>query len=259
MEDLVLFNPRQDIQAGRNLLGDGPPGFSDAPYIGHLLTDDVCLHEFCLQKRQSVLPALDERPNSASIWQAAAVCQKCRLHLLVAVDYSAAWQDEPCPTWHNPLHHLINSTWRQDVARRELWKDGGYNSDQIYVYECSSKKCSAIVTVKLSPPVFSDQALHLLLDKEALHQRTSAAFESKKGQTEGMRWPTPLDVLQDLRAYFRNTWVRDGPTAISLDNKRFVVRFGPGGEPCRTVLESLGFELKVGQSLVMVVCLPLTI
>lgn len=133
------------------------------------------------------------------------------------------------------------------MARRELSKDGVYNPDQIYVYECSSKKCSAVVTVRLSPPVFSDEALHILLDKDELRQRTAAAFESKKGQTEGMRWPTPLDVLQDLRAYFRNTWVRDGPTAISLDNKRFVVRFGPGGDSCRAVLESLGFELKVGK------------
>lgn len=245
LEDLILFDARYADQAGRNLLEDGPPAFSDAGYIGHALPADSCLHEFCLKKRQSAPPALDERPNSTSVWQAAAICKKCRVHLLLEVDYTAAWQDEPCPTWHNPLHHLVNSSWRRDVALRELRKDVTYNSDQLYVYECSARKCSAVVTVRLSPPNFSEEALHILLDKEQLRQRTVAAFESKKGQTEGMKSPTPLDVLVDLRAYFRNTWVRDGPTAISLDNKRFVVRFGPGGEPCRAVLESIGFELKV--------------
>ncbi|KAK5088046.1 ubiquitin-specific protease ubp2 [Lithohypha guttulata] len=66
-----------------------------------------------------------------------------------------------------------------------------------------------------------------------------------------MKWPTPLDVLVDLRAYFRNSWVRQASTAISLDNKRFVVRFGPEGQACHDVLERLGFQFKPGESWVV--------
>lgn len=85
----------------------------------------------------------------------------------------------------------------------------------------------------------------MLVDKELLAKRTDAAFDLKKGHTEGMKRPSPLDVLSDLRAYFRNAWKRDSHTEIALDNKRFVVRFGPDGVACRDVLVLLGFELKV--------------
>ena len=85
----------------------------------------------------------------------------------------------------------------------------------------------------------------MLLDKDLLAKRTDAAFEIKKGHTEGMKRPLPIDVLVDLRAYFQNAWKREEQTQISADNKRFVVRFGPGGNACSDVLNMLGFELKV--------------
>lgn len=113
------------------------------------------------------------------------------------------------------------------------------------MYECSSKKCSAVVTVHMSPPVLPPDAIHMLVDKDLLAKRTNAAFEAKAGHTEGMKRPSPLDVLADLRAYFRNSWTRSSASEISLDNKRFVVRFGPEGTACRKVLELLGFQLKV--------------
>lgn len=114
------------------------------------------------------------------------------------------------------------------------------------MYECSSPKCSAIVSVQLSTPIFTEEALHQLIDKELLAKRARAAFEQKKGQTEGMKWPLPIDVLNDLRAYIRNAWRKDSQTEIDLNNKRFVVRFGPDGSACGDVLEMLGFELNVG-------------
>lgn len=113
------------------------------------------------------------------------------------------------------------------------------------MYECSSAGCSAIVTVHLTPPIFSPDALHILLDRQLLAKRTDAAFELKKGYTEGMKRPSPIDVLVDLRAYIQNAWKREEQAQISLDNKRFAVRFGPEGKTCSGVLEMLGFELKV--------------
>lgn len=131
---------------------------------------------------------------------------------------------------------------------RDLERDGSTTTDEIHVYECSSKTCSAIVTAHLSPPVIPPEAIHVLVDPELLAKRTNAAFEFKAGHTEGMKRPSPLDVLSDLRAYLRNSWTRSSASEISLDNKRFLVRFGPGGSACRRVLELLGFELKVSRS-----------
>jgi len=115
------------------------------------------------------------------------------------------------------------------------------------VYECSSADCSAIVNAHLTPPVFSPDALRMLLDKELLAKRTDAAFEIKKGDTEGMKRPLPIEVLVDLRAYIRNSWDKEEQAQISASNKRFAVRFGPEGKACSDVLEMLGFELKVSR------------
>lgn len=87
----------------------------------------------------------------------------------------------------------------------------------------------------------------MLLDKELLAKRTDAAFEVKKGDTEGMKRPLPIEVLIDLRAYIRNSWTKEEQAQISASNKRFAVRFGPEGKACSDVLEMLGFELKVSR------------
>lgn len=244
LEDLILYDPKQSIKNGYNILEHGAQGVEQAQFIGQLLAEGSCLHTFCLKKRQSFLPAHGERPTPDTVWQAAAVCRKCRIHLLVKVDYSIAWQDEPCPQWEHPLHHLLRSTWRTEAWARDLVNDGNY-MDEVHVYECSAPKCSAIVSVQLSTPIFTDEAVHQLVDKELLATRARAAFEQKKGQTDGMKWPLPIDVLSDLRAYIRNAWRKDAQTEIDLNNKRFVVRFGPDGSACGDVLEMLGFELKV--------------
>lgn len=239
-----MYDPKQSVKNGYNLLEHGAKGAEQAQFIGQLLPEGSCLHSFCLKKRQSLLPLLDERPTPEAVWQAAAVCRRCRLHLLVKVDYTVAWQDEPCPQWEHPLHHLQRSAWRTEAWNRDLVDDGNY-MDEVHVFECTSPKCSAIVSIQLNPPIFNDDALHQLLDRELLAKRAKAAFEQKKGQTEGMKWPLPVDVLNDLRAYIRNAWRKDSQTEIDLNNKRFVVRFGPDGSACGEVLEMLGFELMV--------------
>lgn len=247
LEDLLLFDLRQTIQPGYHLLEDGARSFARSQFIGQLLPPSSCTHNFGLTKRQSAPPLIDEKPTAETIWQVAAVCQKCRTHLLLQVDYRAAWQDHPCPNYENPLHYLVRSPWRQDQAYRELARESSPDME-VHVYECSSRECSAVVTLQLTPPCFTSEALHILLDKELLAKRTNAAFEWKKGDTEGMKRPLPIDVLMDLRAYIRNAWRQDAQTQISLDNKRFIVRFGPEGKACGDVLKMLGFELKAGEA-----------
>ena len=82
-----------------------------------------------------------------------------------------------------------------------------------------------------------------MVDRDLLRQRTEDAFRTNAGHVEGMKYPTPMDVLVDLQKYLKNSWSKD-PRPISADNKRFVVRFGPEGTACKDILEKLHFRLE---------------
>jgi hypothetical protein len=85
-----------------------------------------------------------------------------------------------------------------------------------------------------------------------LRQRAEDAFKERVGKTEGMKYPEPIDVLSDLRSYVRNSWRSHKDAkygSINLSNRRFLVRFGPDGTPCKDVLERLGFQLLVRGSM----------
>lgn len=225
---------------------DSPLSFVSIDPLGQSLPPQSCHHVFSFKPKQSHIPTLDERIESDTIYIVAAVCQKCLIHVTLKVDYTHHFQDSPCPTLERPFHHLIWSRSRT-VSMRQAWlRENPSSADEIYIYECSSSTCSAIITIHLSPPVLSRLAIHTLTDRELLRERTEIAFKSKEGNVEGMKHPTPADVLVDLRAYIRNCW-SDDPRfkSIKLSNRRFIVRFGVEGEPCKEVLEELGFKFQV--------------
>lgn len=230
-------------------MADSPLHFIQAEYLGDLLPLDNCRHKFTLKPRQSHPPAVDETPDPQTTWTVAACCQVCRLHLHVKVDYTIRFDGGPCPTVEHPLHHLVRSEF-QEPLERNLWlRHNPGSEDEIYTYKCSSKTCSATVTVRLSPPVLRPGDVQTLTDRGLLRERTGAAFREREGYTEGMKHPLPVDVLTDLRTYLKNSWKgKDDPKyrSISLSNKRFMVRFGPDGDACKEVLEHLGFRLVVG-------------
>ncbi|EXJ77985.1 hypothetical protein A1O3_09144 [Capronia epimyces CBS 606.96] len=251
LEDLTLYEPWQGQKDAPNLLADSPLQFTHVQYLGDLIPPQSCRHKFRLKPRQSDSPALDERPGPETIWTVAAFCQVCRLHLHVKVDYTIRFEDAPCPTGDHPLHHLVRSEF-QEPLERNAWKRQNPNSqDEIYTYKCSSKSCSAMVTVRLSGPVLRPSDVLTLVDPNLLQQRTNDAFRAREGNTEGMKYPVPVDVLTDLRAYIRNSWKAQEDVkyrAIRVSNRRFVVRFGPEGNACKDVLEHLGFQLVPGDS-----------
>jgi ubiquitin carboxyl-terminal hydrolase 25 len=78
-----------------------------------------------------------------------------------------------------------------------------------------------------------------------LKARTDAAFKVGQGRLEGLKHPSPLEVMSDLRTYIQNAWTSKDSKVIRLDNKRFVVRFGPDGEDCKDLLEFMRFTLEV--------------
>ncbi|KIX99111.1 uncharacterized protein Z520_05572 [Fonsecaea multimorphosa CBS 102226] len=249
LEDLTLYEPWRDSEDLPNLLADSPLKFIHVPYLADLLPLQGCRHKFGLKPRQSEPPALDERPGPQSIWSIAAFCQVCRVHLHVKVDYTIRFNNGPCPSVEHPLHHLVRSDFQEPLEKNAWERRNPDSQDEIYSYRCSSRTCSATVTVRYSPPVLRPSDIHTLTDHSLLRQRTEDAFREREGHTEGMRHPGPMDVLHDLRAYLRNSWrARDDPKyrSINLSNRRFIVRFGPEGSACKDVLEHLGFQLVPG-------------
>lgn len=90
--------------------------------------------------------------------------------------------------------------------------------------------------------------VHVLTDPAMLKSRTEAAFKVGKGRLEGFKHPSPLEVMNDLRKYLQNAWTSKESRPIRLDNRRFMLRFGPDGEQCKDVLEFIGFTFEVGKS-----------
>lgn len=247
VEDLTLYDPLHPPTVQVNLLRDPPLTDAGIPELAHVLPPDTCKHEFCLKDRQSDPPALDATPDEKSIWKLSVICRRCRLHVELRVDYSTAWEPGPCPNQNNPLHHFVHSPRREDLARNQWRMQNAGNTDEIYTFECSSPTCSAIVYVRLSAPIFGSEAVRILTDETLLSQRTTEAFQRWPAALEGVARPSVFDVVFDLRKYLRNAW--DSSTEgrrIGLDNKRFNVRFGPEGLPCRELLETAQFTLKVG-------------
>ncbi|RMZ91876.1 hypothetical protein DV736_g914, partial [Chaetothyriales sp. CBS 134916] len=243
-EDLTIYDPQRGGLPEHGLLAEAPIALARGHSLADLLPPDSCKHEFWLKKRQSSLPQLDERATADTTWTVAALCRKCRLHVRLTVDYTTGPHTQACPNAERPLHHLVRSKWRE-TARQHHWNQVRPDSPSlIYVYECSAPVCSAVVSVLITPPEITLQVEQALTDEAALKERTDAAFSASAATTQGMRRPLPVDVLNDLRIYIRNAWDNDpSKSMIKTSNRRFMVRFGPGGHACRGILEGMGFHL----------------
>ncbi|RMZ79479.1 hypothetical protein DV738_g3327, partial [Chaetothyriales sp. CBS 135597] len=242
-EDLTIHDPQRG-PSERGLLAEAPITFASGHSLAEHLPSDSCRHEFWLKRRQSSLPQLDEQATADTTWTVSALCQKCRLHLRLTVDYTTGPHVQACPNEEARLHHLVRSRWREADRQRQWRRARPDNPVLVYVYECSASACSAVVSVLFTPPEISAQVVHELTDAAALKERTDAAFSTSSANTQGMRRPLPIDVLNDLRIYIRNAWDNDpSKSMIKTSNRRFMVRFGPGGQACKGILEGMGFRL----------------
>ena len=84
-----------------------------------------------------------------------------------------------------------------------------------------------------------------LTDQTMLKSRVEEAFKIGGARLEGMKHPSSVEVMSDLRTYMRNSWEPDKSKLITLNNKRFMLRFGPDGQACKDLLEYMGFTLEV--------------
>ena len=245
LEDINLYDFQRPSPSGVNILRDAPLQWAGEFTIATLLPAGSCLHVFCTKDGQSQLPALDSVPGPISLYRVAGVCRKCRTHIQLTVDYTAKESIAPCPNASHPLHHLVHSPWREEVARKaESARNTGWKGES-YAFECTSPTCSATVFIRLEPPRLSSDMVHALTDQALLKARTEAAFKVGQGRLEGFKYPSPVEVMSDLRKYLQNSWTTRDSRQIRLDNKRFMVRFGPDGEDCKDLLEFIGFAREV--------------
>lgn len=163
----------------------------------------------------------------------------------MTVDYTARGGVVPCPNVAHPLHHLVHSPRGEEAARKEQNSSDPGRKGEVYAFECTSRNCPAIVWVCLESPRLLPDMVRTLTDPAMLKARTDAAFKVGQGRLEGFKHPSALEVISDLRKYIQNTRTSKDSKTIRLDNKRFVVRFGPDGEDCKELLEFIGFTLEV--------------
>ena len=194
---------------------------------------------------QSQLPKPDHKPDRSTSYKVASFCQECRCHLLLIVDFQNGIGERPCPNSQYPLHHFIHhhqSSTRQrstvGISKDDRWVDQ-------QLFECSSPYCPAVVTIRISSPRITADWEKLLTDEILVKERAEAVMKLAPDRFEGIAAPLPINVLLNLRSYLNNALRSPEVKKIASLNKKFVTCFGDYGQPCRDLLEYLGFTYEV--------------
>jgi ubiquitin carboxyl-terminal hydrolase 25/28 len=226
LQDLLRLDP-QSIVANRNILLDNPPQFDGKARTGPPLVLDrgSCKHEYYTHIDRCNLPRLDESAQQDTCWKVAASCRKCRLYLVLSIDYPESGCRQPCPNREYPLHHLRHTP---------------TESSQVdYHFECSNIACQAHVHVAYERPVLSKEDISVLTDTEALKRRYEHVLEVSPDR-EGVRRATPLDVFTRLKRYVSDSLNQDNVRrSFPARNKRFMEAFGTD---CDLLLYRMGFR-----------------
>ncbi|KAF7193198.1 putative ubiquitin carboxyl-terminal hydrolase 2 [Pseudocercospora fuligena] len=224
--DFSLFDPIH-CSSNSNYLADFTPPHGE----GRQLAPDSgsCKHEYTLKSTQSVLPPLDLRPDGGDEYRAAVVCKKCRIHADMHIAFPHA--TNPCPNSDYDLHHFQRAS-GADVRL----------SDKIaYGWQCSAPECRAILRITYRLPRLQPAEKDLLTNTEYLKQRYEALMKDDPNR-EGLRQATPIDALNRLRRYIKDSLAADRTrTSFPANNKRFQEAFGLYGRDCYGLLQKLGF------------------
>jgi ubiquitin carboxyl-terminal hydrolase 25 len=222
-----------------------PLVYSGYSNVAAVLPAESCRHTWCAKVNQNVSSALNVTHDRESSYTFCGVCRNCRIHLEVEIGYTLKTESKPCPKANYPLHHLSHSPPREGTRNDPVAGANAESHTMELAFECSAPGCSAVVRVRYMPPVLSDEHIRLLIDGTLLSRRTREVIDSEPSRYEGHKSPSPGDVLADLRSYLQNSLDHEAPRPIKVDNKRFALRFGTGGQPCSDVLTFLGFQYEV--------------
>ncbi len=194
---------------------------------------------------QSHVPPPGSKHDNSTQHKVASYCQECRCHLLLIVDFQSDHGEQSCPNPQYPLHHFVHVP--ESSSCRPASADPGHNERWVdqQIFECSSPCCPVTITVRISPPRITKNWTNLLTDVRLVRERAEAVMKMAPDRFEGIAAPLPITVLLNLRSYINNALRNPEPKKIATLNKKFATSFGDYGQPCRDLLEYLGFKYDV--------------
>lgn len=199
---------------------------------------ESCRHKFMFKPKQSIQPEHDSAWGSEGYYKIASFCLDCRCHLDLSIDLRSGQAKRPCPNQTFSLHHLrhMSSTSEGDApagtVQGERWLEE-------HKFICSAPRCSAFVKVAIRPPRLGPGYLALLQDPVQIRDRVQRELDKDPERLKGYTVPEPLQVLYTLKRYIDDILRGEQGKRISADNKSFLTTLG---EPCRELLEFLGFK-----------------
>ncbi|KAI9813536.1 MAG: ubiquitin-specific protease ubp2 [Thelocarpon impressellum] len=240
IEDLLRYDPANTFRNGRNVLTDPPPHVVDdrppLPSVG----PNACRHKYMTKPAQSLLPPLDARPTPNTCYKVASFCNDCRCHLDLFVDFRGApSRDRPCPNQDFPLHHFRYVSSKSRPAREPSDSSRGHTREEQHRFECSSPCCPATVTVSLKSPRLTQDHVTLLADPTLIKERVQREMDAAPERLRGFPIAEPATVLGNVKQYLSDAMRGPEQKRLNANNKRFLTSLG---EPCRPVLEYLGFK-----------------
>ncbi|KAK2737240.1 ubiquitin-specific protease ubp2 [Myotisia sp. PD_48] len=238
IQDVLCYDPANPPRSELNILTDILPVFTDANTYPEVTHPNSCPHRYITKLHQSALPPEINSHVPGATYKVSSVCLNCRYHIQLAISYK---NQLVCHS--GALHHFVySSKARFDSKYKNPYQLPGQRVETYY-FACSYQDCSANVSLEIQPPVLTSEWVDLLTDTEKLHERAEAAIKSQPDRLEGISPPHPINTLSNLKAYIDNALYDDQRSRpISLANKRFILSFGVGGEPCKPLLEFLNFK-----------------
>ncbi|KAJ5729931.1 uncharacterized protein N7483_004439 [Penicillium malachiteum] len=243
-EDIQLYDSASLESTGRNLLSQAPPVFQEQ-YKGPLqyISSQACRHNYVIKQDQTHLASSDKARKEA-MSKVCAICSKCCSHLQVVANYGNN-RNKSINEARDHIHHLVYKSGRQKRSGtgEEIMETG--QTAETFHYQCSHPLCSTAISLRILSPIITLMYHAQLTNVEILRQRAGAAFAAQPERLEGVPFPSPITVLENLRLYLNNALhYPDRSKTITSNNKRFMVSFGVGGAACRELLEFLGFEYR---------------
>lgn len=191
-----------------------------------------------LKQDQSILPQAEPRPDSTSYYQIASFCADCRCHLTVTVDFRTSRSEMLCPNEHYPLHHFRYEGSGAHHRPKPTNSVQDQHWEEHHRFVCSSPECSVIVETLFRPPRLERKHLLLLTDPLKVKQRAKQAIDRSPERLKGYVPPEPIVVLSHMKQYLTDA-LKQTQTGFPANNKKFITSLG---EPCRPLLEYLGFR-----------------
>jgi ubiquitin carboxyl-terminal hydrolase 25/28 len=236
LQDLLSYDVRHEDRAKRNLLTSSPPQYDpDGPRTPAVPLRN-CRHTLLNKAEQSQLPGPDDKPDHTTAYKVATYCSRCRYHFHVIVDYRNTGQwSNICNKRSNdfPLHHfLFNGASHDDQAL------GAQTQPRTFAFSCSAPSCPASLSIRITPPRFTEQDVQTLTDRAVLRRRWEAA-KLIAGERADTSMARPVDAPDFLNTYLQDSLnPQKGKARIPLLNRKFLKTFG---KDCDAILNKVGF------------------